>query len=48
MVIVNVAIPEHLTSEQRKLFDQLAKTMGSEVLPQEKSFLDILKDLLGG
>jgi len=48
LVIVNVSMPEHLSSEQRKLFEQLAKTMGTEVLPQEKSFLDILKDLLGG
>ena len=48
LVIVNVYMPEHLSGEQRKLFEQLAKTLGSEVLPQERSFLDILKDLLGG
>jgi molecular chaperone DnaJ len=48
MVIVNVHMPEHVTGEQRKLFEQLAKTLGSEVLPQERSFLDLLKDLLGG
>jgi len=48
MVIINVGIPSRLTSDQRQLFEQLAKTLGSEVLPQERSFLDILKDVLGG
>ncbi len=48
MVIINVDIPTRLTTEQRDLFEQLAKTLGSEVLPQEKSFLDRLKDVLGG
>lgn len=48
MVIVNVEIPARLTSEQRKLFEGLADTMGSEVLPQERGFFDVLKDVLGG
>lgn len=48
LVIVNVDIPNRLTSEQRQLFEQLAKTLGSEVLPQERSFFDVLKDILGG
>lgn len=48
MVIVNVDIPSRLTSEQRQLFEQLADTLGSEVLPQERGFFDILKDVLGG
>jgi molecular chaperone DnaJ len=48
LVVVNVQIPSRLTSEQRKLFEGLADTLGSEVLPQERSFLDILKDMLGG
>jgi molecular chaperone DnaJ len=48
MVIINVEIPGRLTSEQRELFEKLAKTLGSEVLPQERSFLDMLKDVLGG
>ena len=47
LVIVNVGIPSRLTSSQRQLFEQLADTLGSEVLPQERSFLDILKDVLG-
>lgn len=48
LVIINVGIPARLTSEQRDLFEKLAETMGSEVAPQERSFLDILKDVLGG
>jgi len=48
LVIINVEIPSNLSDEQRQLFDQLAETLGSEVLPRERSFLDILKDVLGG
>jgi len=48
LVVINVEIPSRLTSEQRELFEKLAKTLGSEVLPQERSFLDMLKDVLGG
>jgi molecular chaperone DnaJ len=48
LVMVNVEVPTRLSSEQRKLFEGLADTLGSEVLPQERSFLDILKDVLGG
>jgi molecular chaperone DnaJ len=48
LVIVNVAIPKSLTTEQRDLFEQLAKSLGSEVRPQERSFFDWLKDTLGG
>jgi len=48
MVIVNVEVPQRLTQDQRAIFEQLAKTLGTEVRPQEKSFLDILKEVLGG
>ncbi len=48
LVVVNVDIPKHLTVEQRALFEQLAKSLGSEVRPQERGFLDWLKDALGG
>jgi len=48
LVIVNVAIPKTLTNEQRSLFEQLAKSLGSEVRPQERSFFDWLKETLGG
>jgi molecular chaperone DnaJ len=46
-VIVNVDIPSHLTPEQRKLFEQLAQTMGTNASPKESSFLDWMKDVLG-
>jgi molecular chaperone DnaJ len=48
LVIVNVDIPTRLTAEQRQLFEQLAKSLGSEVRPQERGFLDWLKETLGG
>ena len=48
MVVVNVEVPTRLSKEQRDLFEQLAKTLGSDVLPQERSFLDRLKEVLGG
>jgi molecular chaperone DnaJ len=48
LVIVNVEIPSHLNSEQRELFEKLARSLGSEVRPQERSFLDWLKETLGG
>jgi molecular chaperone DnaJ len=48
MVIINIDVPTRLTADQRKLFEQLALTLGSEVRPQERSFLDKLKEVLGG
>jgi len=48
LVIIQVEVPARLSSKQRELFEGLAETLGSEVLPQERSFLDILKDVLGG
>jgi molecular chaperone DnaJ len=48
LVVINVEIPLHLSAEQSKLFEQLAKSLGSEVKPQERGFLDWLKETLGG
>ncbi len=48
LVIVNVEIPSRLNTEQRELFEKLAASLGSEVRPAERSFLDWLKDALGG
>ncbi len=48
LVIINVEIPSRLSAEQRKLVEQLAATLGTEVRPQEKSFIDMLKEVLGG
>lgn len=48
MVVVNVEIPVRLNAEQRRLFEELAKTLGSEVKPQERGFFDRLREVLGG
>ncbi|HSM70558.1 MAG TPA: molecular chaperone DnaJ [Anaerolineales bacterium] len=47
-VIVNVAIPKKLNSEQRELFEKLAESLGTTVKPQERGFLDWLSDTFGG
>jgi molecular chaperone DnaJ len=47
-VIINVEVPARLTADQRQLFEQLALTLGSDVNPQERSFFDKLKEVLGG
>jgi molecular chaperone DnaJ len=48
LVITHVAVPKSLTSEQRKLFEELSTTLGKEVIPQrEKSILGQLRDALG-
>jgi molecular chaperone DnaJ len=48
LVVVSVEIPHTLTPDQRELFTKLGATMGDGVVPQERGFLDRLKDLLGG
>jgi len=48
LVIINVEIPTRLSKEQRALFEQLSASLVSEVRPQERNFLDWLKDTLGG
>jgi molecular chaperone DnaJ len=47
-VVVSVEIPTHLSVEQRAAFETLSKLLGTEVRPQERSFLDYLKEVLGG
>jgi len=47
-VMVNVEVPTRLSAEQRKLMEELAATMGSEVKPEEKGFFDHLKEVFGG
>ncbi len=48
LVIVNVSIPTSVTNEQREMFEGLGRSLGTEVIPQERSFFDKLKDVLGG
>jgi len=48
LVTVNVQIPTQLTEEQRALMESLGNTMGTDIKIQERSFLDKLRDMLGG
>jgi molecular chaperone DnaJ len=48
LVMVNVMIPNRLSAEQRQLFEELADSLGSEVRPQERGFLDWLKETISG
>ncbi|MBN2306296.1 MAG: molecular chaperone DnaJ [Anaerolineae bacterium] len=50
MVVVTVDVPTKLSKEQRALFEQLAETLGREVIPQkgERGFIDRLSDFFGG
>ena len=48
MVVINVIVPTSLNAEQKRLLNELAKTLGSEVTPQEgKGFFDRFKEALG-
>jgi molecular chaperone DnaJ len=47
-VVISVEIPRRLSQEQRALFEKLADSMGTEARPQERGFLDKIKELLGG
>jgi molecular chaperone DnaJ len=48
LVVVNVEIRKNLSAEQRQLVEQLGQTLGTETYPAEQSFIDWLKDALGG
>ncbi|HMN14310.1 MAG TPA: DnaJ C-terminal domain-containing protein, partial [Bellilinea sp.] len=48
VAVINVEVPTHLNAEQRELFEKLAQTLGTEVKPQGKGFLDTLKEVFGG
>ncbi len=46
LIVAQVVVPTELTTEQRELFQQLAKTLGREVIPQkERGFLGGLGDI---
>jgi molecular chaperone DnaJ len=49
LVAVQVTVPTELSAEQRRLLQELSKTLGQEIVPQQqaKSFFDKLKDVLG-
>jgi molecular chaperone DnaJ len=47
-VLIQVTVPNQLSQEQREMFQELAKTLGKEVIPQpEKGILNQLKNALG-
>ena len=47
-VLVRVVVPKHLTSEQRRLFGELAKTLPvPDLKDKDKSLLDRMKEVLG-
>ena len=50
LVYVQVAIPDKLDDEQRRLFEQLGRTLGSEITPQQngRGFFDRVADFFAG
>ncbi|MBI4770209.1 MAG: molecular chaperone DnaJ [Chloroflexi bacterium] len=48
LVVIGVKIPTSLSADQKKLFKQLAETMGAEVELQERGFFDRLREFLEG
>ena len=46
-VEVQVAIPERLTPKQRALMEELAKDLNVDTMPEQKGFVDLLKNLFG-
>jgi molecular chaperone DnaJ len=47
LVEVTVEVPTALTVRQRELMEALAKELGDEVQPQQKTFVEKLKDFFG-
>lgn len=48
LIVTQVAIPKRLSEEQRELFQELGKTLGTEVIVEDKqSFVDRVKEALG-
>jgi molecular chaperone DnaJ len=51
LVYVQVEVPTHLTEEQRRLFEQLGKTLGSNIQPQQgngRGFFEKVMDFFAG
>jgi molecular chaperone DnaJ len=46
-VEVAIEVPTKLTAQQRQLLEELAKELGQDVLPQQRSFMGKLRDLFG-
>lgn len=51
LIYIQVEVPSHLTEEQRHLFEQLAKTLGSNIQPQQgngRGFFEKVMDFFAG
>jgi molecular chaperone DnaJ len=47
-VLVHVVVPKKLTAEQERLFEELSRTLGKEVVTQQgKGIFSQFKDALG-
>jgi molecular chaperone DnaJ len=47
-VLVRVVVPHKLNAEQRKLFEQLGKTLpAAEIREKDRTLFDRMKDILG-
>jgi len=44
---VSIEVPTHLTERQRSLIEQLAREIGEDVQPQQRTFMEKLKALFG-
>jgi molecular chaperone DnaJ len=48
IIMVNVAVPTHLSEDQRRLFAELGATLGENIKPQrEKGLMDRFREALG-
>lgn len=46
LIVVQVMVPTELDERQRELFRELGETLGQEIIPQERGFMDRLRDVL--
>jgi len=44
---VGIEVPTQLTLRQKALLEELAKELGEDVQPQQKTFVEKLRDLFG-
>ena len=48
LIVTQVAIPKRLTDRQQELFQEMAETLGTELVIEDKqSFIDRVKEALG-
>ncbi len=47
LIEVTIEVPTSLTARQREMLEELAKELGEDVQPQQRTFMEKLKDLFG-